>query len=307
MSEGFVFSRYVDDYCIFCASRQDAYQRLARLANILYESHGLTLQVQKTKIYTSEEYIDKVLETDEKKEVRSLAESFKGIVYELGLITPYEPFDYEALDFDQKEKIDCLNLEGLLDQQLELDEIDIRLTKYLINRLGQLQQVSIIKKLLSNLDALHPVFPEIVRYLARLVDVIPETSRARIGDFMLRQLTDTVISQLDFHRMLIMSLFAGSNKWGNADRLPGLYSKAQDTWFKGTLFLAMGKSGQSYWLRAKKSEMEQMPLWERRAFLCSASCLPRDERQNYYRAVRSRLDNLEKYVLLWAEDHPINE
>lgn len=305
-AEDVIFTRYVDDYRIFCDSRQHAYQCLARLANVLYETHGLTLQSQKTKILTAGEFVSEVLETEERKEIQALAEGFDEIVDNLGLDNPYEPIDYDTLPPEIQEHIDGLNLEGLLEKQLEAEEIDISMTRFLINRLGQLRRIAPLRRLLTETDKLYPVFTEVIRYLARLTDAITPDSRAKIGKFLLDKLKGSVISHLEFHRMQIMSLFAGSNKWGNTDKLAGFYNVASDNWFHRTLLIAIGRAEQHYWLRSKKSEMEQMSIWEKRAFLYAASCFPKDEKDNYYRAVKSRLDDLEKYVVAWADKNPIN-
>ena len=74
-----------------------------------------------------------MLETDEHKEIKSLAESFESIISTIGLSNPYEPIDYEVLPDDIKHRIDGLNLELLLRNQLGKDEIDIPTTKFLIN------------------------------------------------------------------------------------------------------------------------------------------------------------------------------
>ena len=250
--------------------------------------------------------MNEILETEERKEIEALAEGFDEIVESLGLDNPYEPIDYDTLPREIQEQIKGLNLKGLLDKQLEAEEIDISMTKFLINRLGQFRQKAPLRRLLTETDKLYPVFAEVIRYLARLTEDIKPNSRVKIGKFLLDKLKDSVIGHLEFHRMQIMSLFAGSNKWGNADKLAGLYNVASDNWFRRTLLIAIGKAEQYYWLRSKKSEMEQMPIWEKRAFLYAASCFPKDEKDNYYRAVKSRLDDLEKYVVMWADKKPIN-
>ncbi len=304
-AENVVFTRYVDDYRIFCDTQREAYQCFARLANVLYETHGLTLQSQKTKILTADEFVNEVLETEERKEIKALAEDFGKILGKLGLDNPYESIDYDKLPTEFQEQIYGLNLEGLLEKQLEAEAIDISTTRFLLNRLGQLKRTAPLWKLIRETDKLYPVFTEVIRYLARLTDSISSDSRIKIGEYLLDQLKDSIISHLEFHRMQIMSLFAGSNKWGNAHKLPGFYSVASDNWFRRTSLLAIGKAGQHYWLRSKKSEMEQMSIWEKRAFLYAASCFPKGEKDNYYRAVKPRLDNLEKYVVTWADKNPI--
>lgn len=306
LAEKIIFTRFVDDYRLFCKSEQDAYKCLARLANVLYENHGLTLQAQKTKILPSERFFAEVLDTEERKEIEALASNFGEIISSLGLDNPYEPINYFELESETRQQIDALNLEDLLGKQIASDEIDISLTRFLINRLGQLRRTKVIRLLLHNSDKLYPVFPEIISYLAHLTNDLQPDVRGRIGAFLLEKLDGSVISHLEFHKMLIMSLFAGSTKWGNARSLPELYSLVPDNWFRRTLLLAIGKADLSYWIRSKKFEMEQMPPWEKRAFLYASSCLPKDEKENYFRAIKTKMDNLEKTIISWAHKNPIN-
>jgi Reverse transcriptase (RNA-dependent DNA polymerase) len=305
-AENMVFTRYVDDYRIFCDSKQEAYQCLTRLANVLYETNGLTLQTQKTRILTAEEFVIEYLETEGRRELKSLATGFEEIVHKLGIDNSYGPIDYNSLSPDVRARIDGLNLEGLLVNQLDADEIDIPLTRFLITRLGQLGRADPLERILSETDKLYPVFDDVIRYLANLTDVLTPDSRAAIGKFLLGKLKNSVISHLEFHRVQIVALFAGSNKWGSADKLAGYYNIAADNWFRRTLLIAIGRAGQHGWLRSKKIEIDQFPVWEKRAFLYAASCFSKDERENYFRAIKSRLDNLEKYVVAWADKYPVN-
>ena len=305
LAEGMIFTRFVDDYRIFCDSRQEAYKCLARLANALHDSHGLTLQSQKTKILTSQEFIDQMLETDEQKEIKSLASGFDSIIGGLGLLNPYEPIDYIDLSPQMQAQIDGLNLESLLYEQLAKDEIDISTTKFLINRLGQLKRTEPLDSIMATLDNLHPVLSEIIRYLAEVGEGLTQEKRQEIGALLLGKLQDSVVSNLEFNKMQIMSMFAGTNKWGNTERLARFYNFESDAFFRRTLLLALGKSGQDYWLRTKKVSFDQMAVWDKRAFLYAASCFPKDERDHWYNAIQKSRDELEKYIMAWASKNPI--
>lgn len=305
LAEGIVFTRYVDDYRIFCASRQEAYRCLVRLANALHDSHGLTLQSQKTKILTSQEFIERVIETEEQKEIKSLANGFDEIIFSLDLENPYEPLDYDFLSPEIQAKINGLNLESLLYEQLEKEEIEISMTKFLINRLGQLKRIEPLNKLLDSIDNLHPVFSEIIRYLSEIGEGLTPEKRKEIGSFLLGKLQDSVICNLEFNKMQIMSMFAGTNKWGNTESLARYYNLESDAFFRRTVILALGKSDQGYWLRSKKVSFDQMGAWDKRAFLYAASCFPKDERDHWYKAIKKSRDELEEYIISWASKNPI--
>jgi hypothetical protein len=51
------YKRYVDDFIIFCNSREDAHKTLTLLSKKLMENEGLTLQKHKTNIVTKEEFL----------------------------------------------------------------------------------------------------------------------------------------------------------------------------------------------------------------------------------------------------------
>jgi hypothetical protein len=65
--------------------------------------------------------------------------------------------------------------------------------------------------------------------------------------------------------------------WGKSERLPRYYMAATDDWVRREVLLALGKGNQQYWLRGNKNQVDQMTPWEKRAFIYSASCMPRDE------------------------------
>ena len=142
----------------------------------------------------------------------------------MGLQNPYDPIDYDDLSPEMQAKINGLNLDSLLNEQLEKDEIDISMTKFLINRLGQLKRTDPLDRLLESVDNLHPVLSEIIRYLAEVGEALTPEKRQGIGSFLLGKLQDSVVSNLEFNRMQIMSIFAGTNKWGNSERLARYYN-----------------------------------------------------------------------------------
>lgn len=306
LSENVVFTRYVDDYRIFCNSRQDAYKNLVRLANALHSTHGLTLQAQKTNILSSQEFIEQKIETEEQRVINSLAVDFGDIIQELGLDNPYEPIEYYDLPLEVQEKIDRLNLASLLNDQITKDEIDISTTKFLINRLGQVKSIEPLDNILSNIENLHPVLAEVIRYLAEIGGGLSSEKRTQIGALLLSKLHDSVLSNLEFNKMQIMSLFAGSNGWGNSENLVSYYCLDSEAFFRRTVILALGKSGQDFWFRMKKGDIDQLAPWDKRAFLYAASCLPTDEKKHWYNAIQKSRDYLEKCIIPWASKNPIS-
>lgn len=58
-SEGVKFCRFVDDYRVFCTTREEAYEHLILISEKLF-NEGLSLQKNKTRILTAKEFTDEV-------------------------------------------------------------------------------------------------------------------------------------------------------------------------------------------------------------------------------------------------------
>ena len=304
LSDGVTFCRFVDDYRIFCDSPQEAHERLAGLANLLLQTHGLTLNHQKTDVIDSEEFIRTRIQTEGRRELSALADGFEDLVSQLDLDSPYEDIDYDDLPEEVQGEIDGLNLEGLLDEQLERDDVDISMCKFLLNRLGQLNRTDPLTDVLSETEKLYPVFAEIIRYVGRVRESLSPGERRCVGKRLMGLLQGSIVSHLEFHRALTLMVFADSGDWGCRDMIAPLYDTYGDQWSRRSAVLALGRYGQDFWFRARKQSFDQLPPWERRAFIRGASCLPPDERRHWVRAIRPRLDDLEKCVVQWATAGP---
>jgi hypothetical protein len=69
LTRGLTHTRYVDDFRVFCASRQEAFAALHDLCDYLYTSHRLTFQNAKTRILSLAELKREELQDPEEQEV----------------------------------------------------------------------------------------------------------------------------------------------------------------------------------------------------------------------------------------------
>ena len=300
----FNFIRYSDDFRIFTSSYAEAYRSLVQLAQILYRNHGLTLQPQKTMILEREEFQKKYLPSPEDRELESLQDRFNELVELLDLSNRYDPINYDDLDNWQKEIIDSMNLLELFADELKAERLDMPLMRFIIRRLSQLGDNSILSDLMSNLERLHPIFTDIIGYLASLD--MDKRKRRSIGKQILALLGDSIISELDYHRMWALDLFTKSTDWNNEKDLPNLLAGARDQQSKRKLILAMGKAKHGFWFQSQWRNMLDEPPWSRRAMIYGFSCLPPDTRKHWYKAVERQLDPLELAVMRWARNNPIS-
>ena len=304
LAEGLVFVRYVDDYRFFCNSTIEAHGTLATLANALWRNHSLTLSEQKTRVIPVSRFACEYLRTELEEELEGLSESFAEILDALGIDDWYAQIEYDDLSQEQKNAVDALNLEDLLDRQLERDAVDVRFVRFLLRRLGQLQRTEDVNKILDSIDKLYPVFMDVIAYLGRL-ESLTSSERAALGKRLLGLLDGSLVSHLEYHRMHLLSLFAENADWNNIAAIYPIMRRFPDSLTRRKAILAMGKAGYSPWFRMHKGDWQDFPPWERRALLHGASSMEADERRHWYKSIQGGLDPLERAVVKWSQSNPI--
>lgn len=298
------YVRFNDDFRIFAKSHSEAYRQLAFLADILFKNHGLNLQQQKTTVLQRELFEHRYLSSPEDRELSSLQNSFRDLLGSLGISDPYQTIEYGNLSDEAKEVIDSLNLFELFQKEIESgEEPDLPVIRFVLRRLGQLGDPSVMEMVLEHLDSLHPAFPDIIRYLSSLRG-LDSCKRSEIGTAILDLLNDSILSELDYHRLWALELFSRNTDWNNESRFFQLLSSLSDQPSRRKIILAMGRAGQRHWFKSRwRSLFEESP-WPRRALLAGASCMPPDARKHWYKSVESRLDPLEKAIMRWCKQHP---
>lgn len=302
LAEGIRFARFNDDYRILARSHSEAYRRLAYLAQVLWTNHGLTLQPQKTTVLTREEFQDRFA-TPEEREIDSLQARFADIADQLGLTNWYEPIDYDTLDEDQKQAVDSLNVQELLREEIASTSPDFAVIRFLLRRLGQMGDASMADEILASLGLIYPVFPDVVEYLSNLRDIRPP-ARHRLAGSLLEALKTSILSELEYHRMWGLDLFASSTRWDHQDAFLPMLGGAGDQVTRRKLILAMGRARQHHWFQGQWRNLFNESPWPKRAVILAASCLPPDPRKHWYNHIERRLDVLERAVMSFAKAKP---
>ncbi len=303
LAAGIDFVRFNDDYRIFGDTYERCYRAITFLAETLYRNHGLNLQPQKTEVLTSEQFNARFLVTPLDRELDSLHARFERLAAELGLNDWYEPIEYDELDDDQKAAIDGLNLKELFREELQEDEPELPIIKFVLRRLSQLGDDGLVDDIFNDLDKLHPALPDICRYVQSLRH-LGAADRSALGSRMLDLLNGSVVSELPYHRMWILDLFVHSQEWDNEPRFFNLYGTEGDPACRRNLILAMGRARQAHWFQSQWRTLFDQPHWPRRALLAGASCMAPDARRHWYRSIEPQLDVLERAVARWAQHYP---
>lgn len=307
LSEDAKYVRYSDDFRIFCNSEAEAYKYLTLIARALLDNHGLTLQQNKTKIVSIDIFRKIYLKENEKRELETLSERFYDLLTEIGVRDTYEEINYDALPLKYQQAIDELNLENILREQIDEEEPDLSLLKFLLRRLGQLGNTDIVDLIFDNFSKFVPVIRETIEYLLSLNTLLPER-KISLGKQLINIYKDkaSAASHLEYSRMYMVRPFALDGEWNSDDQYIKLYSDALDDNFsKREILLAMGRSKKDFWFRSRKLYLQQMTPWVRRAFIYAASCLPSDEYKHWIRGIDSSLDDVERAIASWAKKNPI--
>jgi Reverse transcriptase (RNA-dependent DNA polymerase) len=307
LSEDIKYVRYSDDFRIFCSSEAEAYKSLTLIARSLLNSHGLTLQQNKTKIVSIDIFRKVYLKENEKREVETLSERFYDLLTEMGVEDTYEAINYSNLTNEHQKAINELNLKKILFEQIHCEEPDLPLLKFLLRRLAQLNETDIIDAIFDNFSKFVPVIRETIEYLLKVKNLTPER-KSLIGKKLISIYKDnnSTASHLEYSRMYMLRPFALDGEWNSDDQYIKLYRDALDDDFsRREILLAMGRRKKAFWFRERKQTLPQMSPWIRRAFIYAASCLPRDEYKHWIRGVDGNLDDLERAIASWSQKNPI--
>lgn len=303
LANGVNFIRFNDDYRIFTKNHGEAYRALAFLADVLYRNHGLTLQPQKTQVLSAKDFRLRYMSTPEEREKDSLNKIFQKLMDDLGLSNPYEEIDYASLGKKQKELVNSLNLFELFKEEIKKTDYDLGIIKFVLRRMGQLGDDSLVDDIFDNLDTLYPAFSDIIRYFSNLRN-LRTNQYHKIGARVLDLLEESLISELEYHRIWALNLFTHTTQWDNENRFIKMLGNARETFSRRKLILAIGRAHKKYWFQSQWRNLTNESPWPRRALLAGASCMTPDARKHWYRSIMPQLDDLEKAVVKWVLANP---
>jgi hypothetical protein len=306
LSEGASYVRYSDDFRIFCKSEAEAYKYLTVLARGLIENHGLTLQQNKTRIVSTKVFRSYYLRENEKREIDTLSQKFFDLLKQIGIEDTYGEIDYDALEPEFQKAIDQLNLQGILEEQINEEEPDLSLLKFILRRLSQLGDTEAIELIFNSFDKFVPVVRETIDYIMSL-SALTAPAKKQLGERLIEIYRDgsSSASHLEYSRMYLLRPFAVDAAWNSDGQYVKLYNEAVDQFTQRELLLAMGRGKKNFWFRSRKQTLYELPPWQRTAFLYGASCLPADEYKHWILGINGKLDILERAVAQWARKHPI--
>lgn len=290
---GYVHSRYVDDFRIFCNSQTQAEKALHDLSDYLYTAHRLSLQSHKTKIIDIEEFKDEELFDPEKLEEQSKTQKIAEELSFYGRYSDNETDEQPKIDSEELKKLVRQNLSELFDVCLEKNPLNLGLARYLLRKATQSKTAVLQEQVIYNLQALLPVLRDAMTYLYR-------TTKTRnyelIGSKLIEFLNESHLSFVPYVKLWLVHTL--TEKFSTDFETPILQLCRSDN-DNRYLALMAKKENHLEWVREQKEIWNNYNPWERRAIIWAAPVLPPDERKYWLRSIENAGDKLD-YIIAKA-------
>ncbi|MEY2565446.1 MAG: hypothetical protein QOH88_3639 [Verrucomicrobiota bacterium] len=301
--KGIVFCRYVDDFHLFAETKEQAYNHLAFLAQILF-NEGLSLQRTKTRILSSEElqaasrHLD-LAETDVIEQLPAEARLMRlSVRYD-----PYSPTaaeDYETL----QEAVSSIDIVGILAKEIAKTNVDIQLTKQAIAAIRALSpelRPGAIGTLLEpgNLETLAPVFSNVMRLLRSLYTEMDPVTQNLCDDTMQGLFVQrSHLIQNDLNLAYMLQVYGQKQSPIKERTLIELFDQNTSALVRRQIILIMAKWGVTYWLSDLLRRFGSLSNWERKAFIVASFCMA-DEGEHWRNHTKRTLSEAEIIVRDW--------
>jgi hypothetical protein len=273
------FIRNVDDYFIFGDTAAECRRSLFLLGSRLHESQGLSLNMAKTGVMSTQQFRTEVLRAEDpdvalRNKIRS--EVFHG--------DPYAEVDYDELTDKQKELVDEMDARRMLEKALETDAVDLSAVRFVLNLLTAFKRPDLVDPVLENLDRLAPVSNAVARFL-NVFDQVESTDRVHIGQRLLDYARRAEFVS-DYQIVWLLEPFTQSEKWDNLTDLRVIARDNANEFVRRQAILGLGQIGDRSALLDQKGRYDAARDWEQRAILFACRKLPPDERDALYRQLR---------------------
>jgi hypothetical protein len=298
--------RFVDDYIIFGKTEDHVRTSVLELNRLLLDNEGLTLNRNKTRLLTSEEYRNHSVFA-EANESKSVEEQEKRKFFAIHLrYDPYSPTadaDYEALAASIRE-YDVL---GMLERELHKSRIDKFAVGQLIKALRFMdkpQRSDAIKTLAENLQSLSPIFSVVATAFRKIQSEIYEDSR----DLFFRRVRELLQNRSPLigatgTLAFAIRVLADDSSQDAEVVLDTIYKQSDRTPLtEREIVLAMARRRTRYWLSDLKNRFSSVTNpWARRALLAGSFVLG-DEGKNWRKSIRRHLNPCDTAFLDWVSE-----
>ncbi|PLR48274.1 RNA-dependent DNA polymerase [Chimaeribacter arupi] len=297
------YKRYVDDFIIFCNSKEDAHKALTLISRKLMENEGLTLQKHKTNIVTKEEFLSvtkaKLHGNDEDEDspmkARFMSLPIRFDPYSANAIEEYEEIKDALKDFD---------LLTMLSSELQKSKINQSFSKHLIKAFSATSNETInsaFKIMFNNLHELYPIFTTIIQVANSNWQKLKSDTKGFILEKLNQLLQeDSYILSTELNLAYIARMLSKENSQSSILILTELYNKNPDSILvKNIVTQSMAKMQVHHWLSDIKKSFAGMHPLQRRILIISSYFLG-DEGKHWREHNKHSFNFIEKLYRDWA-------
>jgi hypothetical protein len=274
---GFIFKRYVDDFYIFCKTKESAHSALTFLSRKFMENEGLTLQKHKTNIMSKEEFItltkSKVNGIDED-EHSPLKASF------MALPIRYDPYSANANERynEIKNSLKDFDLLGMLSDELQKSRINQPFSRQLVRSFAALDDnklSSAYNVICESFNDLYPIFTTIMQVATSNWERFDKPTKEYISDTINQLIkNDSFILKTELNLAYVCKLLSRHNTQTNQILLTEIYNNnINSILITNIITQAMLKWNAHFWLSDLKRAFPTMNALQRRIFIISTYAL----------------------------------
>ncbi|EPW8796341.1 RNA-directed DNA polymerase [Morganella morganii] len=300
---GINYKRYVDDFIIFCDSREDAHKTLTLLSKKLMENEGLTLQKHKTNIVTKEEFLSvtkaKLHGNDEDEESPMKAKF-------MSLPIRFDPYSDNAIDeYEEiKESLKDFDLLSMLSSELQKSKINQSFSKHLIKAFSATSNEvtsSAFKVMFNNLNELYPIFTTIIQVAnSNWKKLSVETKKIILDKINSLIKEDSYILSTELNLAYVARMLSKENTEKSTLILSEIYNRnPQSILVKNIVTQSMAKINSHAWLSDIKKNFAGMHPLQRRLLIVSSYFLG-DEGKHWREHNKNSFNFIEKIYRDWA-------
>lgn len=295
------FTRYADDYNIFCNSKHEAYSTLLSVSRTL-ANDSLSLQKSKTRILSKSEFfaVNKNIIADQSKTVTPTQRL-------MSLTLRYDPYsanaeqDYEAL----KDELESIDIVALLNEQLAQTRVHIATTKKIISALRHVSpngQFGAAISMLDNMDILYPIASNVFIAINSFFSTLPNASKTEICNRIIDLYSNKhEVLQPSANLAFANRIISQEKSIKNQEHLHRCYDEASDSIVRRDVILTFANWQHVGWLSMEKQKFQTLSLWERRALILASYYL-NDEGKHWRGFAKDWFTPFESIIRDWRAD-----
>ncbi|WP_449222611.1 RNA-directed DNA polymerase [Azotobacter vinelandii] len=302
---GVRYKRYVDDFLLFCETKEGAHSVLTFISRKLMENEGLTLQKHKTNILSKDEFASLAqsklfgLDEDEGSPVKArfMSLPIKFDPYSQNSTEQYEEVKKSLQDFD---------LLGMLSSELQKSKIDQAFGRQLVRSFAAADDnvlSSAFNVIFNSIAELYPIFSTVIQVAttnwSRFDVETKELVRKKLVELIK---ANSFILKTELNLSYVVKLLAKENNVESQTVLIEIYnSNTSSMLITLVVTQAMVKWNTHYWLSDLKRTFPTMPPWQRRLFIV-ASYLLGDEGKHWMTHNKNKFNFIDALYRDWGAD-----